>query len=105
MFREGFLASTSVPIRLYFRTRPGLETPDATVSILPFIYEMINRQRLVSKRFKGITMNVNVLRSESTGSVHVTSKDRPNPRRSASISSPPSTTAPGCLRRSARGAN
>ena len=68
MFREGFLASTSVPIRLYFRTRPGLETPDATVSIAPFLYEMIDRQRRVSKRFKGITMNVNVLRSESTGS-------------------------------------
>lgn len=79
MFREGFLASTSVPIRMYFRTRPGLETPDATVSILPFIYEMINRQRLVSKRFKGITMNVNVLRSESTGSVHVKSKDPAEP--------------------------
>jgi choline dehydrogenase len=79
MFREGFLASTSVPIRMYFRTRPGLETPDATVSILPFIYEMINRQRLVSKRFKGITMNVNVLRSESTGSVHIKSKDATEP--------------------------
>ena len=74
-FREGFLATTSVPVRMYFRTRPGLETPDATISILPFIYEMINRERLVSKRFKGITMNVNVLRSESTGSIHITSSD------------------------------
>jgi choline dehydrogenase len=74
-FREGFLATTSVPVRMYFRTRPGLETPDATISILPFIYEMINRERLVSKRFKGITMNINVLRSESTGSVHITSSD------------------------------
>ena len=36
---------------------------------------MINRERLVSKRFKGITMNVNVLRSESTGSIHITSSD------------------------------
>ena len=32
LFREGFLASTSVPIRMYFRTRPGLETPDATLA-------------------------------------------------------------------------
>jgi choline dehydrogenase len=79
MFREGFLASSAVPIRMYFRTRPGLETPDATVSILPFIYEMINRQRLVSKRFKGITMNVNVLRPESTGSIHIKSKDPAEP--------------------------
>ena len=31
--RHGFLASTAVPIRMYFRTREGLETPDATISI------------------------------------------------------------------------
>jgi choline dehydrogenase len=73
-FRTGFLASTAVPIRIYFRTREGLETPDATISILPFLYEMIGRQRTVSKR-QGITMNANVLRSESTGSIHIKSAD------------------------------
>ena len=50
LFREGFLASTSVPIRLYFRTRPGLETPDATVSIAPFLYEMVGRERRVARK-------------------------------------------------------
>jgi choline dehydrogenase len=75
---EGFLASTSVPIRMYFRSRPGLETPDCTVSIAPFLYEMVGRQRRVSRR-KGITMNVNVLRSESTGSIHIRSADPAEP--------------------------
>ncbi len=75
---EGFLASTSVPIRMYFRSRPGLETPDCTVSIAPFLYEMVGRQRRVSRR-KGITMNVNVLRSESTGSIHIKSADPAEP--------------------------
>ena len=78
LFREGFLASTSVPIRLYFRTRVGLETPDATISIAPFLYEMVGHERRVSKR-KGITMNVNVLRSESTGSIHIKSADPAEP--------------------------
>ena len=78
LFREGFLASTSVPIRMYFRTRPGCETPDATVSIAPFLYEMVGHERRVSKR-KGITMNVNVLRSESTGSIHIKSADPAEP--------------------------
>jgi choline dehydrogenase len=78
LFREGFLASTSVPIRLYFRTRVGLETPDATVSIAPFLYEMIGRERRVSSK-AGITMNVNVLRSESTGSIHIKSSDPGEP--------------------------
>jgi len=72
--RDGFLARTAVPIRMYFRTRPGLEAPDATISVLPFLYEMVNRQRRISAR-RGITMNVNVLRSESTGSVHIASAD------------------------------
>jgi len=72
------LASTAVPIRIYFRTREGLETPDATISILPFLYEMIGRQRRVAKR-QGITMNANVLRSEEHGSIHIKSSDPAEP--------------------------
>ena len=78
LFGEGFLASTSVPVRMYFRTRTGLETPDATISVLPFLYEMVGRQRRVAKRC-GITMNINVLRSESTGSIHIKSADPAQP--------------------------
>ncbi|NBS44205.1 MAG: choline dehydrogenase [Acetobacteraceae bacterium] len=72
LFGDGFLSRTAVPIRMYFRTREGLETPDATISVLPFLYEMIKGERRIAKR-RGITMNVNVLRSESTGSIHIKS--------------------------------
>ena len=75
LFKDGFLSRTSVPLRMYFKTREGLETPDATISILPFIYEMIGRERRVSPNLKGITMNINVLRSESVGSIHIKSAD------------------------------
>jgi choline dehydrogenase len=78
LFGEGFLATTSVPIRMYFRTRPGLETPDATISILPFLYERVGHERRIAKR-RGITMNVNVLRSESIGSIHAKSADPAEP--------------------------
>ena len=78
LWGEGFLATTSVPIRMYFRTRPGLETPDATVSILPFLYERVGHERRIAKR-RGITMNINVLRSESVGSIHVKSADPAEP--------------------------
>ncbi len=74
LFRDGFLARTSVPVRMYFRTREGLETPDATISVLPFIYEMAGRERRIAKQ-AGITMNINVLRSESLGSIHIKSAD------------------------------
>ena len=79
LFKEGFMARTSVPLRMYFKTREGLETPDATISILPFIYEMIGRERKVSPNFKGITMNLNVLRSESLGSIHIRSANPSEP--------------------------
>ena len=79
LFKDGFLARTSVPIRLYFKTREGLETPDATISILPFIYEMIGRERRISPNLKGITMNLNVLRSESVGSIHIKSASPAEP--------------------------
>ena len=74
LFGDGFLARTAVPIRMYFRTRAGLEAPDATISVLPFLYAMVNQERRIAKR-RGITMNINVLRSESTGSIHIKSAD------------------------------
>ena len=76
--RSGFLASTSVPLRMYFRTREGLSSPDATISVLPFLYEMVGRERRIARR-RGITMNVNVLRSESTGSLHIKPADPAQP--------------------------
>jgi len=78
LFGNGFLASTAVPVRMYFRTREGLETPDAVISIAPFLYEMVNRERRIARR-QGITMNVNVLRSESIGSIHIKSKNAADP--------------------------
>ncbi len=78
LWGEGFLAMTAVPIRMYFRTRPGLETPDATVSIAPFLYERVGQERRIAKR-RGITMNINVLRSESVGSIHIKSADPAEP--------------------------
>ncbi len=77
-FQTGFLATTSVPIRMYFRTREGLESPDATISILPFLYEMVGRERRIARR-RGVTMNINVLRSDSTGSIHIKSADPAEP--------------------------
>ena len=77
-FRGGFIALTTVPMRMYFRTREGLETPDATISFMPFLTERINRTRAISKK-PGITMSANVLRPESQGSIHIESKNAEKP--------------------------
>ena len=45
---------------------------------MPFLTERINRERRIAKQ-RGITMNVNVLRSESLGSIHIKSSDPAEP--------------------------
>jgi choline dehydrogenase len=76
--KSGFISLTTVPLRMYFRTREGLETPDATISFMPFLTERINRTRAISKK-PGITMSANVLRPESLGSIHIKSTDPADP--------------------------
>jgi choline dehydrogenase len=68
--RKGLLGLPAAPIRAYVRTRPGLDAPDAAISWIPF---------LVGDNFQlakdsGVTAIMNILRSESTGSIHVTSR-------------------------------
>ncbi len=76
--RRGFMAMSSVPIRMYFRTREGLDAPDATISVMPFLAERVNRERRIA-RDRGVTMNINVLRSDSRGSIHIKSADPAEP--------------------------
>jgi choline dehydrogenase len=67
---KGLLGIPAAPIRAYVRTRAGLDAPDAAISWIPF---------LSTAQFKlapqsGITAITNILRSESTGSIHITAK-------------------------------
>ena len=72
--RSGFITLSTVPLRMYFRTREGLETPDATISFMPFLTKRINRTRAISDQ-PGITMSANVLRPESVGNIHIKSSE------------------------------
>lgn len=76
--RGSFLGISTVPIRMYFRTREGLDSPDATISVMPFLTERVNRERRIARE-RGVTMNVNVLRSDSRGSIHIKSTDPAEP--------------------------
>ncbi|MCA8927999.1 MAG: GMC family oxidoreductase N-terminal domain-containing protein [Alphaproteobacteria bacterium] len=72
---QGFFAMTAAPIRMYFKTREGLESPDAAIAMTPFLYELDKDGHLIMARQRGVTLNINVLRSESVGSIHVKSAD------------------------------
>jgi choline dehydrogenase len=67
--KKGLLGLPASPIRAYVRTRPGLDAPDAAISWIPFLADPNFK---LSKR-SGITAIMNILRSESTGSIHVAS--------------------------------
>lgn len=72
---EGLLGLPAAPIRAYIRTREGLDSPNAAISWIPF---------LVGNNFKlakesGVTAIMNILRSESTGSIHISSTDATKP--------------------------
>lgn len=65
----GLLGIPASPIRAYVRTRAGLDAPDAAISWIPFLSTPDFK---ISKQ-SGITTIVNILRSESTGSIHISS--------------------------------
>ena len=72
---KGLLGLPAAPIRAYVRTRVGLDAPDAAISFVPF---------LVAENFQlakqsGLTAIMNILRSESTGSIHISTKSPNRP--------------------------
>jgi choline dehydrogenase len=69
--QKGLLGLPASPIRAYVRTRDGLDAPDAAISWIPFLAD--TNFKLAKQ--SGITAIMNILRSESTGSIHVTSKE------------------------------
>ena len=66
---KGLLGLPASPIRAYVRTRPGLDAPDAAISWIPFLVG----PNVQLSRESGVTAIMNILRSESTGSIHVSS--------------------------------
>jgi choline dehydrogenase len=66
---KGLLSLPASPIRAYVRTRPGLDAPDAGITWMPFL---ANPDFTLSKT-SGIGAIMGILRSESTGSIHVSS--------------------------------
>jgi choline dehydrogenase len=67
--RKGLLGLPASPIRAYVRTRRGLDAPDAAISWIPFLADT----NFKLAKNSGITAIMNILRSESTGSIHVSS--------------------------------
>ena len=70
---KGLLGLPAAPIRAYIRTRAGLDAPDAAISWIPFLVG--DNVQLAPD--SGVTAIMNILRSESTGNIHVASPNTP----------------------------
>lgn len=72
---KGLLGMTAAPLRAFIRTRAGLDSPNAVIGWIPFLVG--DNYKL--SRDSGVTAFTHILRSESTGSIHVTSADAKQP--------------------------
>jgi choline dehydrogenase len=75
---KGFLSHPASPMRGFFRTREGLDSPDAMFTLQP----LLSTPNMKLAKESGMTMIVHQLRPESKGSVHV---NAPDPRKHPSI--------------------
>ncbi len=68
---KGFLSLPASPMRAFFKTRTGLESPDAMFMVMPFL---VTPDLKLDKQ-AGMTIIVHQQRPESRGSIHIASKD------------------------------
>jgi choline dehydrogenase len=74
MFRKGFLANTLATLRVFTRSNDEVEQADIGLLINPFHLEIVNEKRRVAP-VNGFLIYAQVQRPQSTGSIHIESRD------------------------------
>ena len=69
--RKGFLSHPASPLRGFFKTREGLDSPDAMFAMQPFL----STPNAKLAKEPGMTILTHQLRPESKGSVHISTPD------------------------------
>lgn len=71
---DGPMSAAAYEIGGWFKTRPGLNRPDAQMLIAPFSFDF-DKQRTVLEKHPGINAVVYPLRPTSRGSIHIVTTD------------------------------
>jgi len=74
--KKGLLGMSSGPIRAFVRTREGLDAPNAMIVWFPFL---VGDNTTTLDKSSGISAAAHILRSESTGSIHIASSEPKHP--------------------------
>ena len=72
--RGGPMSAAAYEIGGWFRTRPGLNRPDAQVLVAPFSFDFDNHRQSL-ERHPGMSVVVYSLRPTSRGSIHIKTRD------------------------------
>lgn len=72
--RKGPMAAAAYEIGAWFRTRPGLNRPDAQILVAPFSFDFAKNRQDVEP-FPGMHVVVYSLRPTSRGSIHIDTRD------------------------------
>ena len=72
--RGGPMSAAAYEIGGWFRTRPGLNRPDAQVLVAPFSFDFTKHRQDV-ERFPGMHVVVYSLRPTSRGNIHIATRD------------------------------
>lgn len=75
LFRRGFISQGMGTLRVFSRSRPGLDDPDIMMVVAPFLIEMGKGENFRMSATNGFFLYSHVQRTESTGSVHIRSSD------------------------------
>ena len=106
--RCGARASSPAPrcrSGMYFRTRPGLETPDATISVLPFLYERVGGERRIARAARHHHERQRAALGEHRLDPHQVGRSGRGTGDPLQLPLGAGTTATACLPPSARGAS
>jgi choline dehydrogenase len=74
IFRTGFISQSIATLRVYTRSHEDVDQADIGLLINPFLLEIENQKRRIS-RVDGFFIYAQVQRPESTGSIHIETRD------------------------------
>ena len=75
LFRSGFISQGIGTMRVFMRSRPELESPDIMMVVAPYMIEMKAGEGRKMSPVEGFFLYTHVQRTESTGSIHIGSRD------------------------------
>lgn len=75
LFRSGFISEGIGTMRVFTKSRPDLENPDIMLVVAPYMIDMHKGKAPTMSPVEGFFMYSHLQRTESSGSVHIRSKN------------------------------